>query len=174
MRQIIAQAIGIPPFLLGLWAFCQKDDVKFNQILGFASLVLALHYALVGATAGALIAGANFIRSKITDKKSRKRYAPLFLLYYWVIAFIIYEQPTDLLPMLSSSFGLLALFFFTGITMRLVMYFPMLSWLVYSIVEGALGGILTESLFIIMNTKTIWQLHQQGRINRMREAASHV
>lgn len=64
----------------------------------------------------------------------------------------------SLLPIAASCIGTTALFFLSGLRMRLLMLLGTLLWLVNNLAVGSVGGSLLEATIALTNSWTLWRL----------------
>ncbi len=155
----ITQAIGILASGFVVFSFSQKRDNHLKGYLILGNILFVIHFALLGAFAGMLVATANGFRNGFSIKlhKSTKTML-LFWAIYIAIGFAIYENIYDLLPVCSGLLGTFAMFKLSGIKMRLMGMIGSSAWLIYGIIFHSIGGIITESSVITLNLITIFRL----------------
>ncbi len=156
---VIAQGVGLIASALVIFAFSRKSDKLFKVFVMCGALVFSFHYILLGAYAGAAVAILNAVRTFFVIKFEQSRKVLFsFLFLYLVAGFIVYDKPSDLLPILSGSLSTIALCTLSGIKMRLMAFGIEILWLSYSIVIKSIGGLITNLFVLSTNAITIYRL----------------
>lgn len=155
---ILAQTIGGIAFLIGVFAFLQKEDLRFRYFMVAFCFVMAIHFAMMGAIVGAIGVTVNGVRAFVSIK-TRSKYAMWFFIAL-LIAMTLPKvtSPIELLPVIGSAVGTWALFYLTGIKMRSVILFNSCCWFTHNLWLGSIGGSLVEGTFIITNLMTIYRM----------------
>lgn len=151
---MIAQLLGILGFLLSIISFQQNTQKRIVFVQFLANISFTIHFYLIGAYTGSILNGIAIVRSFVycfKDKKwaSSNVWIVIFSLAFVVAGIYTWEGPLSILPttamVLSSvSFGIK--------NPKLVrrIYFPCSPmWLIYNIVGGSIGGVLTECFAMI-------------------------
>ncbi len=160
-QDIWAQAVGIAGMLVGITAFLRPGDTAFKLGISASAAVMALHFWLLGAPAGAAAAVITSLRTILSLWPRFRILLPLFLLVYAAIGYTVYTTPRDILPILASMNGTIAMFCFSGIRLRLMLMIGTAMWIGFNILEGSLGGLMLEGFFLIANIRTVMRLWQQ-------------
>ena len=164
MMALLGQFFGVLATGLVLYAFSHKCDSRLKLVLVLASLTFALHYALLGGIAGALVSLINAVRNYIALKFYKSTaFMYLFLAIYAGIAVMNYGHWYDLLPSLAGSINTIAFYKLSGIGMRVLLYGTSASWITYGLRHDAYGAILSEIFIAAMNTITIARLFAARR-----------
>ncbi len=154
------QGLGILCFLCGLSGYLSKSDVHLKFFLGMAGFILALHLLLLGAYAGAGAAAIASIRAFLTIKHWAKPLAPLFFLSYAPLLLSV-ETIVDCLPIAAGLGGTYAMFFLSGLKMRLFLFAGTALWLIYNALQLSIGGTMLEILFLSANALTIYRMKKE-------------
>ena len=154
----MAQLIGVLAFLIGVLAFWQKDDERFRIQMGIYCLVLAGHFALLGASVAAMNAVINGVRNCVSAKKKTRWMMVFFVLMILGLAVPRATVWYEYLTVLGSLATTWALFSIQGIPLRLVMLFSSCCWLVHNLLAGSIGGSMIEATFAVSNSLTIYSM----------------
>ncbi len=151
---MIAQLLGILGFLLSIISFQQNTQKRIVFVQFLANISFTIHFYLIGAYTGSILNGIAIIRSFVYCFKDKKWASSNIWIVIFSMAFVVagiytWEGPLSILPttamVLSSvSFGIK--------NPKLVrrIYFPCSPmWLIYNIVGGSIGGVLTECFAMI-------------------------
>ncbi len=133
--------------------------------MGSAGLIIAVHFILLGAYAGAGAAAIAGVRGFLSIKHWAKPLAPVFFLVYVPLGFSA-ETYIDFLPIAAGLMGTYAMFFTSGIKMRVLFLFGTLLWLVHNGLKGSIGGTLLEVFFLAANTLTIYRMNNERKLSR--------
>ncbi|MBE7041598.1 MAG: YgjV family protein [Ruminococcaceae bacterium] len=151
---MIAQLLGILGFLLSIISFQQNTQKRIVFVQFLANISFTIHFYLIGAYTGSILNGIAIVRSFVYCFKDKKWASSNIWIVIFSLAFIVagiytWEGPLSILPttamVLSSvSFGIK--------NPKLVrrIYFPCSPmWLIYNIVGGSIGGVLTECFAMV-------------------------
>ncbi len=163
MANPTAQGIGLFALCLGLSAFAQKDDKRLKTILTIFTLIMGLHFLLMGSFAGAMSAWISTARTWIARKSRSVYWAMFFILLNLVIVLPRVDAWVYLLPIIGSCVGTWALFREKGIKMRLLMMCGTFCWLTHNFIIGSIGGTIIESSFLVMNSSTLIRMWRDNK-----------
>lgn len=167
-QQFAAQALGFFSFVLGIYAFYQKDDRKLKIIMVIFNLNHLIHFILLGSIVSALSTLLSAIRTTTAIYISSVRVAAVFIIIGLSSAFYLADSIWDLWSMLGMSIGTYAVFVLKGIQMRIAFLLGAICWLINNILVGSIGGVLLEATLISVNIITIIRLlrdqHQADKI----------
>ena len=158
---IIAQLLGFLALCAGIYAFSRKDDQQLRAGQAVQSFILALHFYLLDANSAAAIALLAGVRNSISLYKNIQNVAVVFLLIYIFVGFYTYEQLIDVLPVLSALLGTTAIFYLSGIRMRILMMLSTSLWIIHNVVVGSVGPLLMELFILAVTARTtyiLWKL----------------
>jgi len=79
-QQVAAQVLGFFSFVLGIYAFYQKDDKKLKIIMVIFNLNHLVHFILLGSIVSALSTLLSAIRTTTAIYISSARVAALFII----------------------------------------------------------------------------------------------
>lgn len=157
-QQLAAQALGFLSFVLGIYAFYQKDDRKLKIIMVIFNLNHLIHFILLGAVVSALSTLLSAIRTVTAIYVSSVRVAAVFILIGLSSAVYLGDSLYELWSILGMSIGTYAVFVLKGIPMRIAFLLGAICWLINNIIVGSIGGILLEATLISVNIITIIRL----------------
>lgn len=155
---LVAQAVGFCAMATALSAFANGCDRRFYLLLIATHSLFCLHFALLGAWAGA---GANAIaifRAWFARDHRGWRTAAVFVAAYAGMACITYQQPLDLLAALAPIIGTPLMFALSGWRLRTGLLVPSSMWLTYNALVGSWPGVINELIVIAINLTTIARL----------------
>ncbi|MEP2652449.1 MAG: YgjV family protein [Paraglaciecola sp.] len=152
--------MGLAALSIGVSAFFQKDDQKLRYFLTVFTLFMTVHFLMLGQWPGALMAFLGSLRNYASSKTNSVKVMYGFIFSAWVLAIPNMESLIHLLPVIATTFGTVAVFRMKGIQLRLLMSMGTLCWLTHNYLVFSIGGVLVESLFLIINTHTMFKLSQ--------------
>lgn len=159
-QYVVAQTVGVVAMFFGVAGFLSTDDKKMKILLVFQPLVLAIHYGLLGAQMGVLMASITVARNGCSIFPKLQKMGLVFMLFYAGFGVWRYTQPIDLLPTLGALIGCYSLYFQKGIGMRFTLLFATLAWLVYNLLVGAWGPLLMEVMILTASLRTIYKMYK--------------
>jgi hypothetical protein len=148
---LIAQGIGFIAFFCGISAFFQKDDRTLKVLMVFQGLLLAAHFYMLGALAGAGGALISGTRTGFSLFHIGKFIAPVFYIAAIIIGFAAYQSPVDILPILGSIAGTTAFFYLSGLKMRCLLAVGTILWIIHNALVLSIGPFLMEVFMLSAN-----------------------
>lgn len=156
---VITQAVGIIASLFIIYSFTHKVDNHLKYFMMAGNFFFVIHFFMLAAYAGMAVAIINCFRVALSIKFHRSNKMMFsFMAIYIVTGCLIYESPSDVLPIISSLAGTFALYKLSGIKLRAFSLIGSCSWITYGIIHHSIGGILTESSVMAINLTTITRL----------------
>jgi hypothetical protein len=153
-----AQLTGYLAFVLGVLSFLQKDDRRLKATVGLQACTYAVHFTLLGVYAAAVASLVTLARAFIS-LRTRSPYVAIALLGVTLVLGLTFaESARGWLPILASSCGTVAFFFFEGIAMRGVLLLSTLLWLANNSLAGSVGGTLLELVIGVANGSTCYRI----------------
>lgn len=154
----IAQLFGIGSFIIGVYAFTLKNDEHLK--VGMACLFLSqiIHFYLMGSVNSTIASVLSFSRTVVSIKYSHSYLGVIFIILNILWGATVMHAPIDVLPILGACIGTYGLFYLSGINMRLAFLLGSICWILNNIYIGSIGGVLLESLVIVVNLLTIYRL----------------
>jgi hypothetical protein len=157
----LAQIIGFIAFFVGASAFLQKDDQMLRYYLTAFTFLMAVHFLMLDLWTTAIIALLGSTRNYVSSLTNNVWVMLLFLLATWLMAIPNSSDWVHLLPVLGVTLGTWAVFKEQGIRMRILMFLGSACWLSHNYLVGSIGGAIIESLFLIVNGRTILKLFDE-------------
>lgn len=158
-----AQWLGFLSFALGISTFYQKDDRKLKLVMLIFQFNNVLHFYLLGSDISAISTLLSFLRTATAIKTSSKLVAAAFVIVSIALGLWIANGPLDLLPILGSILGTIAVFLLKGIQMRIAFIIGAICWLANNIIVGSIGGSLLEATLLTVNLFTIMRLYRNNQ-----------
>lgn len=157
IHEILPQSVGILAFLIGLYTYQIKNELKFKGILSLATMVYSMHFFLMGANTAAVSTFINSIRTLVSIKTKLVIVALFFIVIAVVTGVRDINHPMEILPIVSTVISTWALFRISGIRMRCVLWVSSFFWVIHNIWLGSVGGTMIESLNLFMNGMFIYR-----------------
>ena len=158
-RWLLGQLAGFIALGLFIAGFANKDDRKLLRILIAANFAIVLQFALLGSWVASAMTGIVIVRILLARKYHRNLAIMAGLLALTVItALLTWQNWGDAPALMAGIIGTIAMFAFHGIVLRWWLFCAAFFWVLSNIIAGSLGGIIAESLVMIMNVITIWRL----------------
>ncbi|HBV77121.1 MULTISPECIES: YgjV family protein [Vibrio] len=158
-----SQWLGFLSFALGISTFYQKDDRKLKLVMLIFQFNNVLHFYLLGSDISAISTLLSFLRTATAIKTSSKLVAAAFVIVSIALGLWIADGPLDLLPILGSVLGTIAVFLLKGIQMRIAFIIGAICWLANNIIVGSIGGSLLEATLLTVNLFTIMRLYRNNQ-----------
>ena len=153
------QIIGLMALFFGLCSVFTINDKNLKLYRVVSAFLFSIHYAIMGSFSEAGIKFVGAIRNYFSLKTSSKSIMMVFLAFYYVVGIYFYKEPIDVLLILAPTFGTISLFMFSGIWLRIVSFPSSAIWLFIAIHNRSFGGIIFETVIIIISLTTIYRLH---------------
>ena len=162
----IAQWFSIVASVFIVFGYFSISDVRAKLILIVGCVLFAIHFYMLGAMTAMIINVVNIFRISLSIKfhKSQEIFI-LFIVLYLFVAVVTYDSWIDLLPVMASVTGCIAMFLFSGISFRLISVIGTVCWLVHNIYVFSIGGITTELFVLMAHMATIYRLIRREKLN---------
>ncbi|KNH10919.1 MULTISPECIES: YgjV family protein [Vibrio] len=162
VNEIVAQAVGLLSFLLGLSTFYQKDDKKLKVVMLMLNVNHLIHFLLLGSITSAIGALISALRT-CTAMYTKSLWAAGFFIALAVGSGIGFAQHWyQLLPLAGTIIGTYSIFRLNGIALRVGFLLGAACWLTNNLIIGSIGGSLMEISVIGINLVTIFRLYQDN------------
>jgi hypothetical protein len=161
----LAQTTGLIALIIGASAFFHKDDQKLKYYLTAFTLLMAIHFFLLGLWVAALMALLGSARNYVSSLTNNIGVMFTFLLVAWVFSLPNINEWVQLLPAIGVSMGTWAVFREKGLRMRFYMSIGTVCWFSHNFLVGSIGGVLIESIFLLVNGRTMLQLFKEQANN---------
>jgi hypothetical protein len=146
-----AQSVGVLAFLVGITSFFNRDDQRFKLQLSGYSLIIGIHFLLMGATAAGSSALLSACRNLVSMKTRSLWVMWIFISLTLIIGLSRFHHWIEILPICGTTVSTWALFRTRGLTTRCVMWCSTACWVTHNIWLGSIGGSLIEGSFLLMN-----------------------
>jgi len=158
---IITQSIGILASALVICSLLQKSDNNFKIWIALGATIFAVHFALLGAYAGAVVAILNATRTLLSMKfHNANKLLYFFLTLYVIVGIFICDTVIDMLPLFAGALSTIALFKLSGLKMRIAFIITEVGWLTYGIFVQSIGSIINNSFALCANMLTIYRMRK--------------
>lgn len=163
--QIIGQIFGIVAMAVSIISFQMKTQKTIVTMQLFSSLLFASQFAFLGAYTGMILNTISVFRSAVFSQRNTNKWAAssIWVVLFCVIialtypmAFLVFKKETSVFNFvieLFPVFGMIASTFSfhseKAKTVRALFLISSPLWLVYNIVNGAVGGMITEIFCLI-------------------------
>ncbi|WP_265433591.1 YgjV family protein [Aeromonas salmonicida] len=154
-----AQLIVLLACLMGASAFLQRQDKQLRAQLTLNGLLMGMHFLLLGSPASAINTTLSAVRTLVSGYYRGKGVMIFFLVTSWLLVLPKLTHPMQLLPLLGTTLTTYALFRLESLSLRLCMLASSIGWLAHNL----WGGIMLESLVIVLNGHTRFHLYRQRR-----------
>jgi hypothetical protein len=154
----LIQGLGFVAFIAGVYAFSKAEDQQLRIWQAIQSFVLALHFYLLGSESAAAMSLITGIRNSISVYKKVRGAAIVFLLIYISVGIYTFNELIDILPVISAVVGTIAVFYLSGIKMRLMMMLSTSLWIVHNTVFLSIGPLLMELIILATTARTTYKL----------------
>lgn len=161
----LAQGVGVIAFLVGITTFINRDERRFKKQLSVYSVIIGVHFFLMGASPAGFSAMLNSVRTLITLRTRSLWVMTLFIVLTGGLGIARFHHPMELLPVIGTIVSTWALFRCTGLTTRCVIWCSTVCWVAHNLWLGSIGGSLIEGSFLVMNGLTIirfWRMQKRG------------
>tara|TARA_Y100000588_G_scaffold14934_1_gene15914 strand:- start:7270 stop:7779 length:510 start_codon:yes stop_codon:yes gene_type:complete len=147
---LFIQIIGIVGFILSVVSN-KYPNTKEHKLLEFSSAFLfSIQFYLLEAMVAAFVQLINSFRALSSLKNNSFKIIILFLTIYWGFGLFFYQEMKDLLPLISTTVGTVAMFKLHGFYYRIASIFTNAMWIFISIIDFSLGYILVCGLGLLI------------------------
>jgi len=160
----LEQLTGYLALLLGVYSFLQKDDRRLKATVGAQAFTYAVHFVLLASPAAAGAALVTSVRAVLSLVTRSPRVAVTLLATNVALGLFTVEHAAGWLPVVASSAGTIAFFWFEGIPMRLILLGGTACWLANNLLLGSIGGTLLELFLGAVNGSTCYRLWRADRV----------
>ncbi|MDR3428131.1 YgjV family protein [Silvimonas sp.] len=154
----LAQCLGYLVFALSIAGFLQRQDRRFKALMSLQSATYAVHFALLGNPAAMTSAAVSGVRMFASMRTRSPWVATVFVLLNIGLGLYVGHGWASIVPIVGGCVGTIAVFFFSGIPMRLLILGSTLLWLGNGILSGSIGGVMLETTSATLNIITIVRL----------------
>ena len=153
-----AQILGILSFLLGVYAYYQKDDTKLKIYITLMFIAHGAHFYLLGAQVAALLCIISVLRTVLSIFYHSVYLALVFIAITLLTGYLSYESYFDIIVIIASVIGIYSFICLQGIKLRIFILIGSTLWLINNILVGSIGGTLMELFVISTNLLTMYRI----------------
>lgn len=150
--EIIWQIIGYIALVIVFFAFKETNDKKLLIYLAIGSWVWGIHFSILWLIAAAGISFFDVFKNIIGLKYEKNNYwVSFFILSYiiiWILTFSYTQNYISFLPTISSVLSAIAVFWFRGIPLRLILITTLFVWFWYNYVGWSYAGMTSDIVLI--------------------------
>lgn len=150
-----AQAVGVLAFFVGITSFFNRNDQRFKLQLSGYSLIIGIHFFMMGVNAAGTSALIGACRNLVSMRVRSLWVMWLFIILTLSIGLWRFQYWVELLPIFGTTITTWALFRTRGLTTRCVLWCSTACWLTHNIWLGSIGGSLIEGSFLLINAVNI-------------------
>ena len=148
--EIIAQAIGFVGLGMNVLTFQLKDRARLLLFSMTVSVLMSIHFFLLGAYTAAALFVMSIFRAVLFRKfttKDRPLWPPILIIILFLCAGILtWHGIISILPLISTFFVTIGLWQLdTQRTRQFVVVGPLL-WIVHNIAVGSIAGVINECI----------------------------
>jgi hypothetical protein len=159
----LAQLVGYAAFVLGVLSFLQRDDRRLRAMVGAQAFSYAVHFFLLGSTVATLASLVTCVRALLSLVTRSKRVALALLAVNLTFGVLTVRTPLACLPVLATTAGTIAFFWFSGLALRFILLGSTACWLVNNLALGSIGGTMLELFIGAANLTTCYRLWRAAR-----------
>jgi len=152
---LLSQLFGAASFAYGIYGFLHPADRNFRTAFAISSVLMAAHYALLGAWVGVAICFVAAGRYWVANKTRSTWWMTFFMALGMACGYFTYLGPQSALPVLANILATYAVFQLRGVPLRAVMLAVSACWITYNVTHGSLVGITQEAFYSALNIYTI-------------------
>ncbi len=162
MLYYIAQAIGLAAFCAAVASFqknSQKGILTFQLV---SSTLFCLHFALLGASVGAMLNAIAAVRAFVFSNKEKAWARSRFWLVFFTLlcaaaGIFTWENGFSILPILGMAFTTAAFWIEDPAMVRRVSFPSSPCWLIYNAVHHSWAGVMTEVFVMCSILVAMWR-----------------
>ena len=146
----IAQAIGFLGLILAAISFQKNTNKGIVLFQNFAASTFVLHFILLGAYTGAVMNLIGVLRGLVFINRKNSWANNTLWLYVFILAFIkagvaTWKNILSMLPMVGMILASVGLWIKNPKLTRKLLLIASPCWMIYSIANGSIAGIATET-----------------------------
>jgi hypothetical protein len=127
-------------------------------MIGAEALSYAVHFFLLGSMVASLASLVTCTRALLSLVTRSRRVAVAILCVNLVLGLVTVRSAVGCLPVLATSAGTVAFFWFGGLPLRLILLGCTACWLANNLVVGSIGGTMLELFVGAANISTCYRL----------------
>lgn len=159
---VLSQLLASMALLVGIFSFFKAKDNHLKLMIGLQALLMAGHFALLGAWVGVALALWGALRYGISIVSRHEGLFWGFLISGTALAVWRFQGPTDALPMVANYASCLAIFLLEGRKLRQTLMVATVCWLGYNAAHASVMGVMVEGFYFIANATALWQSRKKA------------
>jgi hypothetical protein len=166
----LPQIVGYLAFVLGVTSFLQRNDRRLRGMIGAQAFTYGVHFFLLGSSVAgvaSLITSARAFLSLVTRSRA---VAVAILTVNLGFGLLTAKSAAGWLPVLATSAGTIAFFWFTGLRLRLVLLLSTACWLTNDLIVGSIGGTMLELFIGAANGTTCYRIWRAAHADKIEAA----
>lgn len=170
LQYMLGQALGVCLTGVTVYGLTRKCDKQFRKMGRWGAFLDSIHWALLGAQTGALIALLITVRvwaaEYVQGSSSKVKWSALavFTAIFTAAMVATWKGPVSMLPWLAVLNASYAYFFTTGIKLRGLFVLTNACWIGYAVIIGSVGGMATSSIATAVGIATVWRARRAAAI----------
>jgi hypothetical protein len=154
----LPQLVGYAAFFIGVISFLQRDDRRLRAMIALQALSYAVHFFLLGSVIAAFASLVTCTRALVSLYTRSPFVAVGILAVNLTFGVLTVHTAAGWLPVVASSAGTVAFFWFSGLMLRFILLGSTLCWLINNLLLGSIGGTLLELFIGVANGITCYRL----------------
>ena len=154
----LPQLVGYAAFLIGVVSFLQRDDRRLRAMIALQAFSYAVHFFLLGSAIAAFASIVTCTRALVSLYTRSPLVALVILGVNLTFGLLTVHTAAGWLPVIASSAGTIAFFWFSGLMLRFILLGSTLCWLINNLLLGSIGGTLLELFIGVANGITCYRL----------------
>lgn len=157
---IVAQVLGLLAMSMDIGSTFLTNDRRLVQAIALSSAIFAVHFFLLGGTAGAISEAVTVGRSLAAVYLKFNAVGVAFVVGYFVMGVqaALAGQWMEVLPYVAGCAGTTAMFWCVGTRLRSLFMLGQSCWLAYSVTSVSVGGTILYAILIFGTLRTAVQI----------------
>ncbi len=159
LTYLLSQLFAAASFAYGVYGFLHPADRNFRTAFAISSVLMAAHYALLGAWIGVAIcfvaAGRYWVANLMTEPRDKLIWMTVFILLGLLCGHMVYLGPQSALPVMANILATYAVFQLKGSQLRATMLLVSSCWIAYNLYHQSVMGVGQEVFYSALNIYTI-------------------
>lgn len=160
----LPQLVGYVAFVLGVASFLQRNDRRLRGMIGVQASTYAVHFFLLGSTVAGIASLITSTRAWLSLVTRARVLGVAILCVNLVFGLLTAKNAAGWLPVVATSAGTIAFFWFAGLRMRLILLLSTACWLTNNLIVGSIGGTMLELFIGATNSTTCYRLWRDARV----------
>lgn len=160
--EILWQLIGFIALFFVFLAFKETNDRKLIMYLAIGSGIWGIHFSLIWLVAAAAINFFDIFKNLAGLKYEKNNYwVSFFIMSYlviWIVTYYFTRELVSFLPTISSILWAVAVFYFRGIPLRLILMSTLCIWFIYNFIGLSYAGMASDIALIWATLYGIYKL----------------